>query len=292
MTEQARRVLGLIAAIGAAALLLAPGALALPQRASAQTACVSTIDLMLVLDGSESITAPDFETMKSFAGSLVGHFTISPDDAHAGVVQFAGEGQGRVEIGLSSDAAAVDAAVAAMAQIVGATDIQEGLALAREQLAASGRAGVAQVVIVLTDGAHNQPGDPVAEAEAARAAGAEIFAIAVGPGPDVEQLSAIAERVFSVSDFDALVSILIPLVQTVCPPTPTPAPEAPAPEPGEGDVGPPVLGVRGLPATGHHSLPDDWAQRGAKLAAQGLAGLGAAALLIGAGWWLRRRAGR
>lgn len=254
-----------------------------PAPAIAQTTdCTSTIDLMLALDGSESIVAPDFETMKSFAGSLVGHFTVGPDDAHVGIVQFAGEGQGRVEMGLSSDAAAIDAAVAAMAQIVGATDIQEGLASAREQLAVGGRADVPQVVIVLTDGAHNQPGDPVAEAESARGAGMEIVAIAVGPGPDTNQLAAItgaAERVYPVSDFDALLTILDPLVQVVCPPTPTPPREVAAdPEPDHYDGGPP--GVRSLPPTGSHAVPDRRLQRDLWLLVGALIGLVATGMLL------------
>lgn len=200
-----------------------------PPRASAQTACATTIDLMLVLDGSESIDPAEFEAMRSFADSLVGHFTISPADAHAGIVQFASEGQGIIEIGLSSDPAAIASAISAMTQIVGITDIQEGIALAQQELTANGRADIPHVILVLTDGVHNEPGDPIAEAEAARSLGTELFAIAVGPGPDIDQLNAIAsdpdgEHVFSVGDFEALATILDPLVLVVCPPTPTPTP--------------------------------------------------------------------
>lgn len=300
-----KQALLLVMAVVAGLALAAVALVGPPSRAAAQTECISTIDLMLVLDGSESISAADFELMRTFAGDLAGHFTISPDDVHAGIVQFAGEGQGRVEIGLSSDAAAVQGAVAAMTQIVGATDIQEGIALAQGELAAGARSGVPRALIVLTDGAHNQPGDEVAEAEAARAAGTEIFAIAVGSGPDLGQLGAIAsdpdsEHVFSVGDFEALVTILDPLVQVVCPPPPTPEPtieeEPPEAEGPPADADSPsneVLGVRALPATGSRGLPDDWLQRGLWLLVQAVIGLGSASALVAGTYWVgRRRAGR
>ena len=184
---------------------------------------------MLVLDGSESINSTEFEAMRSFADGLIGHFTISPADAHAGIVQFASEGQGIIEIGLSSDPVAIASAISTMTQIVGITDIQEGIALAQQELTASGRPDVPHVILVLTDGVHNEPGDPIAEAEAARSLGTEIFAIAVGPKLDIDQLNAIAsdpdgEHVFSVDSFETLATILDPLVLVVCPPTPTPTP--------------------------------------------------------------------
>jgi hypothetical protein len=299
---------------GIAALLLAcAGWLALPpERASANLDCDSIIDLMLVLDGSESISSADFDLTRDFVDSLIGHFVISPTDGHAGIVQFAGEGQGRVEIGLSSDPAAITAASAAMLQIIGATDIQEGITLGQGQLTYAGRPGVPHAMIIVTDGEHNQPGDPIAEADLARSLGTEIFAIAVGPGPNMAELGAIAsdpdgEHVFSVSGFGALTTILDQLVQVVCPvkPTPTlPPPTGPTATPGAPGApdGPPVaatpvfgeyegdvLGTIQLPPVGTGGLPDDWAHRARKLAAQGLAGLGGALLLVGATRWVAGR---
>ncbi len=229
MTASIRQY-GLVASASVLALILlftTAGLAGPPPRAYAQTACATTIDFMLVLDGSESINSTEFEAMRSFADGLIGHFTISPADAHAGIVQFASEGQGVIEIGLSSDPGAIATAISTMTQLVGITDIQEGIALAQQELTASGRPDVPHVILVLTDGVHNEPGDPIAEAEAARSLGTEIFAIAVGPGPDIDQLNAIAsdpdgEHVFSVGDFAALATILDPLVLVVCPPTPTP----------------------------------------------------------------------
>ena len=305
---------GLVASASVLALILlltTAGLGSPPPRASAQTACATTIDFMLVLDGSESIDPAEFEAMRSFADSLVGHFTISPADAHAGIVQFASEGQGVIEIGLSSDPGAIAAAISAMTQIVGITDIQEGIALAQQELTAGGRPDVPHVILVLTDGVHNEPGDPIAEAEAARSLGTEIFAIAVGPGPDIDQLNAIAsdpdgDHVFSVGDFASLATILDPLVLVVCPPTPTPTltpmPTAsptvpPAPAATLPPVGEPVptsaLGiVIRPPETGGGSFGSD-ASVAAWPAWQMWVALSSALLAMGGAYGLaRRRVGR
>jgi hypothetical protein len=276
------RLRGATAALLSAGLLLAAIGLATPpQQASAQSAqCTSTIDLMLVLDGSESIAPADFERMRAFVSDLVGHFTISPTDAHAGIVQFAGQGQGRIEIGVSGDSGAVQSAIASMTQIVGATDIQEGISYGQAELT-SGERGVPQVMIVLTDGVHNQQGDPIAEALAARGAGTEIFAIAVGSGPDVDQLVSIAgdaSRVYSVDNYSALAAILDPLVEVVCPPEPEPTPTMPGTSitnpPGSQPGGPDsdVLDLA-LPATGSNDLPPGYPERGRGLFFQAAIGL-------------------
>ena len=198
--------------------------------------CEAAIDLMLVVDGSGSIFARDFRTMQGFSQDLAGSFVISPGGGHVGVVQFSGEGQGRLEIGLSDDAAAVKSAIDSMMQIEGFTDIQEGLELGQAELAAHSRPGVPHILIVLTDGQQEgAPGDPAAEAQSARNAGTEIFAIGVGGGPNLDQLNAIASdpdarHVFSVEDFDGLASVLNQLVANACPPS-TPSTPSPSQTP-------------------------------------------------------------
>ena len=205
-------------------------------RAEAAGACKTPVDLMLVLDGSDSIYAfpdnPNWSTIKDFSKRVVASFTVSPTGAHIGVAQFSSEGRGQVFIGLSDNAAAINAVIDGMDMLFGGTDIQEGIALGQGELAANGRAGVPHLIILLTDGEHNQPGNPVAEAESARNAGTEIFAIGVGGGPNVDQLNAIASdpdgrHVFSVADFEGLAAVLGQLVTNACPTPPEVPPEPP-----------------------------------------------------------------
>ena len=209
----------------AAACLSLAAVLATPHgvRRSSAATCETPLDLMLVIDGSGSIFASDFNRIKDFSNGLADSFVISDAAARIGVVQFSGEGQGLLEIGLSGSSAAVHGAIDGMVQIEGYTDIQEGLALGQGEIAANGRPGVPHVIILLTDGQQEgAPGDPVAEAGAARAAGTTIYAVGVGGGPNTGQLNAIASDpdstyVYSVEDFSSLQAIRDQLVATACP---------------------------------------------------------------------------
>ncbi len=308
--NQTLRIIGnsLIAIVGALLVLAGTALVAPPHRAAAQTGCASTIDLVVVVDGSESISWSEFDLMQSFISDLVSGFTVTPDDGQVGLVQFASEGQGRVEIALTGDAAAVQGALLNMVQIVGVTDIQEGLALGQEQLSLNGRAGVPHVLLLLTDGEHNQPGDPIAEAELARNQGTEIFAVGIGDGAKIGQLNAIVsapagEHVISVDGFSGLVTILGTLVQIVCPPTPTAtetatstpvatstplSSETPAASPTPVNEILDITELR-LPAVGN-ALPTELDQRGDHLLAQALGAVGAALSLLAATYWFTRRA--
>ncbi len=304
MTRMMRLLGASMAAVIIALLLLAATTLASPPpRAHAQTGCASAIDLMVVLDGSESISWSEFDTMQGFVSDLVSRFTVSPADAHVGIVQFAGEGQGRVEWALSGDADTLQTVIFDMTQIIGVTDIQEGIALGQEQLALNGRAGVPHILLLLTDGEHNQPGDPIAEAELARSLGTEIFAVGIGDGPKLDELNAIvtalaSEHAFSVNNFDELVTILEPLVEIACPPTPTATPTATALPPTETPTESPtpgatptseVVGVIRLPDVGSNSLAPNRARGDGRLQEQALAGAAGAILFLAVIYWFARR---
>lgn len=183
--------------------------------------CAVPLDVMAVLDGSSSIAPSDFALMQQFAKDLSAHFDISPANVHEGVVQFSSQGDGRIEIGLSDDPAAIAAAIDAMTQLAGITDIEEGITIGQSELDANGRPGVPHVMIVLTDGVQTDEGDPEAAANAARNAGTEVFAVGVGPFIDQAELNAIAsdpdaEHVFLVTDFADLQNVLDAIANAVC----------------------------------------------------------------------------
>jgi hypothetical protein len=249
-----------IACVSFVAVLGAPHA---AHRSSAAT-CETPLDLMLVIDGSGSIFASDFNRVKDFSNGLADSFAIGESAARIGVVQFSGEGQGRIESGLSGNAAAVHGAIDGMIQIEGYTDIQEGLALGQGEIAANGRAGVPHVIILLTDGQQEgAPGDPVAEAEAARAAGTQIYAVGVGGGPNTDQLNAIASDpdgtyVYSVEDFNSLQTIRDQLVATACPvPTAATSTRTPTGQPSSTPVPPSTPGGTPTPTATPGGSNDD-----------------------------------
>ncbi|MCB9437671.1 MAG: PD40 domain-containing protein [Anaerolineales bacterium] len=193
---------------------------------SAQSGC--SMDLMLVLDGSGSISPPDFEIMKQFVDLMLSQFTIGPRDANVGVIQFSTTAS--LYLGLTDDPDKAHASIANMTQFGESTNIAAAIDLAQDQFITR-RAGIPRVIVVLTDGRHNESGNPVAQADIARAAGTAIFGIAVGD-IDFNELIDISggdQNVFLVSGFQGLNTILDILLNSTCA-------VVTIPQPGEEDV--------------------------------------------------------
>ena len=189
---------------------------------SASAAPGDPFDLELVIDGSSSIAAPNFDLARLFAKRVVQSCLFS-DAAQAGVVQFSSEGQTKVESTLTGEVSLLTDALDLMVQLGDSTDIQEAIDVGQAQLAA-GRS-VPKFMILLTDGQQTQPGDPVAAATAAKAAGTNIYVIGVGSGVNSAQLNSIASdpdstHVFPVTDFPSLEAALGAVVGNVCETTP------------------------------------------------------------------------
>jgi uncharacterized repeat protein (TIGR01451 family) len=193
---------------------------------SASLSCEGGIDLLLVIGSSGSIALSPgaFEKIQRFATNAAGAFSISPAGARLGVVDFSGPGDTRLLLGLSGDAAAVNAAIGTMPFFRNSTDIAGGLNQAREELSIHGRPGVNHVIILLTDGKSDD--GPAAEAAAVQCGneGVQVFCIGVTAAIDAGQLQRIASapssaHVFTVEDFDGLSAILQQLIVNVCPST-------------------------------------------------------------------------
>ena len=194
---------------------------------TAQSGC--SLDLMLVLDGSGSISAPDFAVMREFVRDMTSSFNIGPRDANVGIIQFSTTAE--LYTGLSDDPAVVSAAVDNMTQFGDSTNIAAAIELAQDQFITR-RAGIPRVIVVLTDGRHNEAGNPVASADISRAAGTAVFGIAVGD-VDFSELVDIAggdaNNVITVSSFNGLSTILDILLNSTCA-------VVTVPQPGDEDV--------------------------------------------------------
>ncbi len=195
-------------------------------RLRAAENCPGAIDLMFVVDSSGSLDfcfCDAFLKMRSFLKNVASAFNVSPDGAHIGLVDFGSTGE--LVAGLSDSASALNDAIDGMPNFRGGTATDQGLKAAQAEIAAHGRNGVPQVILLLTDG---NPDDPaMAEASAANSknGGTEIFAIAVNRANDIdltkfqEIASAPAStHVFALNDFDSLSAILQQLVVNVCAP--------------------------------------------------------------------------
>lgn len=146
-------------------------------------------DVMLVLDRSGSMAGAKIDAARSAAVAFVGEMDYAV--ARVGLVLFNTEAT--LAMSLTNDAALVVDAVVSAEPPQGGTDIGEGIQVAAEHLAASGRSGVRQVMIVLTDGrpeGHDVDAD--AASDGARAAGVRVYTIGFGPDVDPDLLARIA----------------------------------------------------------------------------------------------------
>ena len=85
--------------------------------------------------------------------------------------------------------------------------------------ASGDRAGVANILIVMTDGKSNQPTLTVQEANKLHQQNIKVFAIGIGSGADRNELGHIAtdaKHVFQVQNFDALSTLQAELKKTAC----------------------------------------------------------------------------
>jgi Ca-activated chloride channel homolog len=184
----ASRLRGLPAGLRIAAFALGVFALARPQRTDAAVAREAEgIDIVLALDASSSMEAPDFFPTRYEAAKEVAAAFISdrPDD-RIGLVVFAGEAFTAAPLTLDHDfvrrvlSPPRDEITRAMAD---GTAIGTALATAAARLRPSStddpRRG--RVVVLLTDGENNAGAvDPSTAAEAAAALGVRVYAVGVG----------------------------------------------------------------------------------------------------------------
>lgn len=167
-----------------------------------------SIDLMMVLDGSGSISWENFEIMKTFVTDFIGSFTLGSNDANIGVVQFSDTVW--LVSPLQQDNNKLNDALRVMTKLNANTNITSGIDLANQQFNNSGRADIPRVIIVLTDGLHNTGPDPIPLANRIRQNGVTILGVAVGD-IDLNEITAIAggaENVIPVPDFEGLQLIL------------------------------------------------------------------------------------
>jgi uncharacterized protein YegL len=153
----------------------------------------SPVDVMLVIDRSGSMAGRMISDAKQAAVEFVNQMDLTVDQV--GVASFATTGRGTLDHPLSRDASAVIQAINRLSA-GGETDIKEGLEIAATEIISSGHhlATNAPVIIILSDGHHNETssGELLATAGRIKQAGIRIISIGLGSYADERQLKAVA----------------------------------------------------------------------------------------------------
>jgi Mg-chelatase subunit ChlD len=153
----------------------------------------SPVDVMLVIDRSGSMGGQRIADAKQAAIGFINQMDLTVDQV--GVASFATTGYGTLDHPLSQDANSVIQEINDL-YASGMTDIKEGLEIAATEIITSGRhlATNAPVILILSDGHHNETsaGELLDTANLIKGEGIRIISIGLGSSADENQLRAIA----------------------------------------------------------------------------------------------------
>jgi predicted ribosomally synthesized peptide with SipW-like signal peptide len=190
--------------------------------------CFDQADVMLVLDRSGSINTTELGQLKTAAHVFV--TVLNPNGGvHMGQTSFSDNGT--LDLHLTNNKTAIDAAIDSLIS-GGYTNLYEGIHLAKVELDdanAYERPLVPDYMVIITDGNPNRPTpDSTArtmaanEADAARAAGVEVYVVGVGNDVDATYLiNNIADDLahyFAISNYSELEDLLEAIANCQQPP--------------------------------------------------------------------------
>ncbi|XP_019630213.1 PREDICTED: P-selectin-like [Branchiostoma belcheri] len=204
---------------------------------SLATMCPHPVDLVFLLDSSESFRTSGFEEAKTFVQNVVNYFTLGEDDTRVGVVTYSNIDAQVTRIKLNDNYTRVEllTGIRNIPYDRGHTFTGLGLDHVRNYsfLEENGRrSNTLDFLILLTD---DEPEDSVSgPAQSVRDMGITVFAVGVGEESDISQatLETIAgdpSRVFRLTDHDFLVDDSHPRIirEAICDATQCPALTAP-----------------------------------------------------------------
>ncbi|XP_071104579.1 protein PIF-like [Haliotis cracherodii] len=179
--------------------------------------CARLLDVIAVVDGSDSIQVNEFDTLKNALVNLTNWLDIGTAGPMFGVVIYSSTVTATAP--LSTDSALLQSQIRAFVLPQDGTNTHLGIAEMTRMMQNNGRNGVPKVGIVITDGRSKDPSATIVEAAKARANGIEMLAIGVGTVIDMSELKNIAssdDQVKSISDFNEVSASVLDLVKLVC----------------------------------------------------------------------------
>ncbi|XP_036357280.1 von Willebrand factor-like isoform X3 [Octopus sinensis] len=181
-------------------------------------------DVMLVLDDSGSVGSTNFKKVKRFAQNIVKSFNIGRNKIRVGAITFSGKVKLQFKMNKYYNKRRLLRAISRIKYKHGSTNTNRALDYLRTRSfrrGAGDRKGVPNIAIVLTDGKANSLSKTKIAALKLRKTGAIVFAIGVGKGIKRSELNVIGSSprrnyVFSVRNFNALMSIAKQLIKRTC----------------------------------------------------------------------------
>ena len=184
--------------------------------------CGSGLDIVFVLDPSESILESNFVIMKNFVKSIVSNFEIGANKTHVGVIRFASSSSIVIPLGSINNASQLNNSITNVNYTRGGTATHLGLNVLNTAFSnARTSQGVPQVAISFTEGEPNSLFLTIRAAQAVHSTGIVVYSFGIGSGVHINVLNAIASsssNVFVISNFSPsqFATKLVPLQTTIC----------------------------------------------------------------------------
>ncbi|XP_059172985.1 uncharacterized protein LOC131953691 [Physella acuta] len=182
--------------------------------------CSKPADVIFLIDGSYSITAPDWIKGKQFVSYLINSIDIGADSIHVGIVVYGSDIGDVVPLTPFRSKADLKRAASDLIQPpVGRTNTALGLKTVREMLATQARPRVPHIIIVITDGMSSNPSETRDQATMAKLGGITIFVVGVGNRvlrQEVEDMATSPQTLFDAPDFKYLVGMVELLRDNIC----------------------------------------------------------------------------
>ncbi|XP_048241498.1 uncharacterized protein LOC124124837 isoform X9 [Haliotis rufescens] len=180
--------------------------------------CQELLEIVAVVDGSDSISAIDFQTLKHTLLTMVDQLNINDNNQRFGVVLYSTNIS--AVINLSGDAAYLKLQISQLGHPRDGTNTADGISAMNDMLQRYARPGVPKVAVVITDGISKNPGATAQAARVSKLLGVNMFAVGVGLKTDIVELQSIAsgsDHVLTVAQFQQLDGLLDQLFKRVCP---------------------------------------------------------------------------
>ncbi|CEM16021.1 unnamed protein product [Vitrella brassicaformis CCMP3155] len=149
--------------------------------------CATEMDLVVLVDGSASMTAGGFSAVKGFLKTLIGRMTLSGKHVKAGLVLF--HDMGVVASGLTADEAALKTAVGNLDFPAWTSNLAQAMEMTQPILM-EGRSEAVSAVLVITDGKTNDAWLTKQASGRLRQRGVRVASLIIGNDAPQEEVSA------------------------------------------------------------------------------------------------------
>ena len=177
------------------------------------------MDLYFVLDGSDSISYPDFELLKDAMASLVPQIRLGERQSRIGMLVYSSGVPQDSEHPFSADFNYLMHAATTLSHPRDGTNTALGIKHMRDMFKHYGRPNVPWVAVVITDGISKNFDATAMEAQLAQEMGISMFAVGVTNKINRQELVAIADtpkQVLLLNAFQELQTRLSHMMKTIC----------------------------------------------------------------------------